>query len=122
MKRDERRAGRARTGNGWGAPLGLLALVILAGPRAAAADACAECGPPTIQELAASPGFQLDTRSSGSRTEKDFVLTDGAECDLDLTGISEVTILSAWLVLRGSGEVWNCPHSQSCDAMTASTV
>jgi hypothetical protein len=39
---------------------------------------------------------------------------------VSIAGSPDVTIKNAWLILRGTGEVWNCPHSSSCDTMVAS--
>jgi hypothetical protein len=94
-------------------------VLALAGGRAAAADACSDCGPPTTEDLEQDPRFKLEWRTLAGKTERDYVATDGGECELDVHGYPDVRQTSAWLVLRGSGEVWNCPHSHSCDTMVA---
>jgi hypothetical protein len=112
------RGPRARPARPWTPLLALLLLLLQAG--AARAEGCAECKAPTEQELAQDPAFALETRGSGLFRYKDRWFVDGGECDVTITDTPEVERRAQWLVLRGSGEVWNCPHSRSADTMTAS--
>lgn len=92
--------------------LGLVAL-----PAAAYAD-CGSCPPPSAAELAAQPGFAIQTRSAPppfGRPVRDHVEMDGGECRATIDGAITVEKTNAWLALRATGEVWNCPHSSSDD-------
>ncbi len=95
----------------------LVATVALAPGGEARGDACSECGPPTLAELGSHPDFQLDTRHGS----KDYVETDGGECTFKIEGEPTMKKTGSWLILRGTGEVWNCPFGSSEDTMTATT-
>jgi hypothetical protein len=98
----------------------LLAALALVGAPPAHAGGCDACPTPTLQELAAA-GMVLQTRPdplfAGVRY-RDQVYTDAGECTAHLTAPPDVRYDSSYLVVRGEGEVWNCPHSKSTDTIT----
>jgi hypothetical protein len=91
--------------------LGLLALGASAG--AARADACSSCPAPSPADLAAQPDYPVGPWPQGTYLE-----TLACECTYKVSGVPTVTQGPAWLVFRGSGEVWNCPESASDDHVT----
>lgn len=113
--RNVTKKGGARGGR---AAAGLLALaLLLAGAGTASADACSSCPAPSEDDIrAAEPGFELAWRSGflGLRS-RDYLETDAGECAYALAGPPQISIGKSWLVLRGSGSVWNCPWGRSDD-------
>ncbi len=102
--------------------LALLALFLsLSLPaRAARGDVCSDCAPPSDAVLAAQPGFVLETREGFFGPKRDYVEIDGGECSVSIVGDFDIEKKSSYLVLRGAGTAWNCPHSKACDTVTAS--
>lgn len=95
-------------------------LLLIAGARPASADACSDCKEPTLQDLMAVPGFTLQSLPPGwfGGGPTDFYEIDAGECTYALKGAPSMSIVSSKLVLRGSGEVWNCPESSSDDTIS----
>lgn len=91
---------------------------LLTSGAAARGDACSECGPPTREDLEQDPGFVLEVRGPS----RDYVELHGGECRIELTDAPRIHKDRSWLVLRGSGAVWNCPSSVSSDTMTATVT
>ena len=119
-ERTGREVGRAG-GALWRGVLGTLlaaGCVLGFGAEGARADACSKCGPPTKAQFDADPNYALQRRGG----EWDYVEMDGGECRVQIEGTPVATCTSAWLVLRGQGEVWSCPHSTSSDTVTVSTT
>ena len=104
-------------GRGWIAMLIAAACLATSG-ASARGDACSECGPPTREDLAQDPNFVLEDRGG----IRDFVEMHAGECRIELEGTPRIQKDCSWLVLRGSGAVWNCPSSTSSDTMTASVT
>src|SRR5262245_30150349 len=103
-------------------PLGPLAalLLLLAGAGPVSADACSDCKDPTLEDLMALSDFTLHALSpDGRRT--DYYETDAGECAYRLKGEPAMSLVSSRLVLRGHGEVWNCPESSSDDVISFHT-
>lgn len=101
--------------------LSVAALLLLsAGARRASADACSDCKEPTLRDLMGVPGFTLHSLPPGwfSSPSTDYVETDAGECTYTPKGDPSTTIVSSKLVLRGHGEVWNCPESSSDDEIS----
>jgi hypothetical protein len=95
---------------------------LLAGTPPAHAGGCDGCPGPTIRDLRSNPDFRLPQRSDVfGNTYRDYYETDRGECFATASGTPEVKRLRSWLVLRGSGEIWNCPHSVSEDTITITT-
>ncbi len=93
-----------------------LALLLLAGPgRPADADACSDCPGPTLDDLRTQSGFGLETRSlwGGLVSAEDRVETNANGCSYAAAGDPRIDVGAAFSVLRGWGEVWNCPESKS---------
>lgn len=100
----------------------LLLTALVAAPLPAHAAGCDTCPEPSLAQLAAEPGFTLKERPDGQGGKvRDTYYVDAGECTGTLTAKPVITRLSAWLVLRGKGEVWNCPPSKSTDAITVTT-
>ena len=102
------------------ASLLLIACTLVAGlPPAAEAGGCDGCPGPTVLDLRADPSFRLPARPGmyGIPVRDTYFLDRGA-CHASATGLPIVRRLRSWLVLRGAGEVWNCPHSKSEDTIT----
>ena len=108
-----------RTRNRLPATLIAILALLLAGDLAFGDD-CANCERPTLEELEKeAEGFVLETRPAGfGQVQKDHYLLDKGECVSAPDGPPEVRRLGGVLVLRGQGEVWNCPHSKSVDKIT----
>ncbi len=97
-----------------------LAAALLAPP--ARAGGCEGCPAPSLEQLQAQPGFKIEFRPVGSKEGfPDFVYTDAGACNASMVGTPDVQIDDGWLVLRGQGEVWHCPHSKSIDTITIET-
>jgi len=97
----------------------LATLLLAAAPTPAHADGCTNCPRPTLADLQAQPGFVLEDRpGSPGHVRPDTYYVDRGQCVTTSTGTPVVTRGYTWLVLRGSGEVWHCPHSKSVDAIT----
>jgi hypothetical protein len=97
----------------------VLFAAVAAVPREARADGCEGCSGPTVAHLQQTAGLKLERR--GDRLigyARDYLLTDAGECTATLTAPPTVTRECAWLVERGRGEVWHCPHSKSKDTIT----
>ena len=110
-----------RRATSWGAtPLVVaVALLTASGGATARADVCSDCGPPTLEDLQQDPDFELEKRGLGARDE---VHLHAGECRIELVGAPEIQKQQSWLVLRGSGAVWNCPSSTASETMTATVT
>lgn len=115
-----RRGRRAPLGGVRGVALGAALLVGAAGARAAGADACEECQAPSGEALQAAAGFTLEVRDGPFGPRQDVLETDGGACSIRIVGDPTFEMVNSYLVLMGSGEVWNCPGSNSCDTMSVS--
>lgn len=105
-----------RYGVRWGvAPL-ILAMFLVTGGATARADACSDCGPPTLEDLQGVEGFELEVRGLGAR---DSVHLHAGECQIKMVGAPRIEKKLSWLVLRAAGAVWNCPSSTGSDTMIA---
>jgi hypothetical protein len=97
-------------------------VLLAAGAGPVRADACSSCPEPTLQDLAALPGFTLHALPADvfGHRPTDYVETDAGECTYVPKNDPQVAITASRLVLRGVGEVWHCPHSSSDDQITYS--
>ena len=103
------------------APLLMLALLITSAPPAFA-DGCGGCKGPTLTDLQGESDFQIRVRFGWlGLMYPDYYKTDRGECVSKAAGKPVITRLRTWLVLRGQGEVWDCPHSKSADTITITT-
>lgn len=91
----------------------LLVLALTTATRRASADACSSCPAPSGADFEAALGRPLGDLPTGAYME---ILA--AECAYDQTGGSAPVQGPAWIVLRGTGEVWNCPDSSSEDTVS----
>lgn len=98
----------------------LLALALLVAPPAAQAS-CEDCPGPTWAELRAQPGFVMVIRRGPYGALLDYLEVDGGECRVVLEDTPTIRKTGSWLVLRATGEVWNCPHSASTDRVVIET-
>lgn len=100
--------------------LAVLAAVVLAGgaPRLASADACSDCSAPSGERLQQLGGFTLEERQGLWGPSEDYVEVDGGACDVSIDGEPTFRMVNSYLVMAGSGEVWDCPESSSCDTMS----
>jgi hypothetical protein len=98
----------------------LTAVLVGAGGRAASADACSSCPEPTEDDIrAADPAYELAVRSGWLGLEaRDYLTIDAGECAYALAGPPAISIGKSWLVLRGTGSVWNCPWGRSEDTIS----
>ena len=118
---------RARTRDAHAHPKPLfffaVSLLLLAGlAPAAEAAGCDGCPGPTVRDLRSDPAFVLRLRYGHlGQPFSDYYELDRGECHATAKGRPEVKRLRSWLVLRGQGEVWNCPHSKSEDSITIVT-
>lgn len=98
-------------------------LAVLLPTTLAHAGGCDGCPDPTREQLEAQPGFKIEYRPMLGRAggRPDDVYTDAGACNATMVGTPDVQIDDGWLVLRGQGEVWHCPHSKSTDTITIET-
>ena len=95
----------------------------LLGARASAtAGDCSTCPRPSILDLFAA-GVSLQVRQGDfvGDAERDYVELDAGECTSAMVGNPVIVRDGSYLVLRGQGEVWDCPHSKSVDTVTITT-
>lgn len=94
----------------------MLAGLLLGRASAAQADACSDCPGPTLADLQAQPGFALEWRPSPlgwPGSSEDYAETNPNGCSFTALGDPHVVQGPAWAVLRGTGEVFNCPQAKS---------
>ena len=103
----------------WGVTPLVTAVVLLAGSAPARSDVCADCGPPTTEDLQQDPGFEVEKRGFGVSDE---VHLHAGECHIQMEGAPRIEKQLGYLVLRGSGAVWTCPGSVASDTMTATVT
>lgn len=100
----------------------LLAGLLLLGPAGRAhADACSDCPGPTLADLRAQPGFALESRPSPLAwpgPADDYVETNPNGCSFTALSRPDVAQGPAWAVLRGTGEVFNCPEAKSASEIS----
>ncbi len=104
----------------------MAALLFCALAAPAHAGGCDDCGEPSLTDLEAQDGFELHQRPTGWVPPLPMVLTDYVEVDAGecfSTQLNEPVVykLNAYLALRGTGEVWDCPNSMSNDKIIAET-
>ena len=116
---------RAKPRRGGGSPVLRLLLLLLAtlllaaAPTPAHAGACSNCPSPTLANLRLEAGFTLGSHPTASGLlRQDYYELDRGECVTASSGVPVITRANSFLVLRGTGEVWHCPHSKAVDAIT----
>ena len=103
----------------WGVTPLVMAAILLTGGANARSDVCADCGPPTTEDLQQDPGFKVEKRGWGVPDE---VHLHAGECHIQFEGAPRIEKQLGYLVLRGSGAVWTCPSSTASDTMTATVT
>ena len=99
--------------------LAALAVALLLTTQAdpVAAD-CGDCPEPSIEQIMAHPDFPTEAWKRRHVRNYHYLNTDAGECRVRLAGPIYLQKGTSWYVLRGQGEVWDCPHSSSQDTVT----